>query len=251
MVGRSNLLAAPEDRQKRCDEKRDLVLRFLRHEVWSSQSILGAVMKVQSRAAAHKNLQRMELDGLVRRHTIEGLGGGRVTLWGITPHGQAMAFTPGLDEPISAYFEPSKVAEITIKHGLDMQLLRVQAEQHGWREWLNGDRLGKLLKGGKRPDAMALNPAGLKTAIEIERTIKTTKRYEQILASYLMALKAEQVQQVIWLSPTEDMANRLRAIVFGIPSVTIQRQRFTVDPERHHQRLYFMSYGDWMRTHQA
>lgn len=100
---------------------------------------------------------------------------------------------------------------------------------------------------GKRPDAMATSPAGLRTAIEIEieRTIKTSKRYEQVLASYLMSLKSEQVQQVVWLSSTDDLAVHLRVIVLGIRSVMIQKQRFTVAPQKHHGRLSFLGCRQW------
>jgi len=240
-----NLLVAPADRQQRVLQKRTQVLRFLRQEIWSCQEILGAVMGVESRTAAHKNLARMEEEGLLRRHKVEGLGGGSITLWGITSHGQALAFDPVSETPVASYFEPNRVAEITIRHALDLQRLRVQGERAGWKDWINGDRLPELLRGGKRPDAVAMSPTGLRTAIEIERTIKTSKRYEQILASYLMSLKAEQVDQVVWLLPTDDFAVRLRAIVLGIRAVTIQKQRFAVDPQRHHQRLAFMSYARW------
>jgi len=245
MGARENLLGTPADRLQRVQQKRAQVLRFLRQEIWSSQEILGGVMGVESRTAAHKNLTRMEDEGLLRRHRVEGLGGGAITLWGITSHGQALAFDPATESPVASYFEPGRVAEITIRHALDLQRLRMQGERSGWRDWINGDRLPELLKGGKRPDAMATSPAGLKTAIEIERTIKTSKRYEQILASYLMSLKSEQVHQVIWLSPTEALALRLRAIVLGIRSVTIQKQRFAVDPQKHHGRLSFLGYRQW------
>lgn len=240
-----NLLSNPQQRERRVLEKRINVLRFLRQEIWSSQSILGLVMGIQSRTTIYKNLVRLEADGLLKRHTFTGLGGGTVAIWGITSHGQAMAFNPLTEEPIPAYFEPSKVAEVTVKHALDLQRLRVLVESFGWHGWVNGDRLSDLLKGGKRPDALVISPGGMKTAIEIERIIKTTKRYEQILASYLMALKAGQVQQVVWLTPTEDAALRLKAIVFSIRTVTIQKQRFPIDPEKHHANLIFKDYSSW------
>lgn len=240
-----NLLASPLERLTRAREKQQRILRFLRQEIWSSQDILGMVMGIQSRTTIYKNLVRFECDGLLKKHTITGLGGGTVALWGITSHGQAMAFDPATETPISAYFEPGKVAEVTVKHALDLQRLRVIAESSGWHGWVNGDRLEDLLKGGKRPDAVAISPDGMKTAIEIERTIKTTKRYEQVLSSYLMALKAGQVHQVVWLTPTIDTALRLQAIVFSIRSVSIQKQRFPIDPEKHHSRLFFKDYSSW------
>lgn len=245
MPSTTNLLASPAQRLTRADEKRQNILRFLRQEIWSSQDILAIVMGIKSRTTAHKNLVRLEKDGLLKKHTITGLGGGTVALWGITSHGQAMAFDPATETPISAYFEPGKVAEVTVKHALDLQRLRVIAESSGWHGWINGDRLPDLLKGGKRPDAVAISPDGIKTAVEIERTIKTTKRYEQVLASYLMALKVGQVHQVVWLTPTMEIALRLQAIVFSIRSVTIQKQRFPIDPDKHHARLFFKDYSSW------
>ena len=244
MGAHMNLLAAPADRRARSAQKVGAVLRFLRQEIWSSQDILGGVMGVESRTAAHKNLARMEDEGLLRRHKVEGLGGGAITLWGITSHGQALAFDPATEAP-AAVEQLLRTPRVGARHRAGLQRLRMQGERAGWRDWTNGDRLPELLKGGKRPDAMATSPAGLKTAIEIERTIKTPKRYEQILASYLMALKSEQVHQVVWLSPTDDLALRLRAIVLGIRSVTIQKQRFAVDPQKHHGRLSFLGYRQW------
>ena len=92
---------------------------------------------------------------------------------------------------------------------------------------------------------MATSPARLGAAIEIERTIKTSKRYEQILATYLIALKSQQVHKVVWLSPTDDLALRLLAIILGIPSVAIKGQSFAVDPHRHHGRLSFLGCRQW------
>ena len=241
----TNLMASPKERLNRATEKRQQILRFLRQEIWSSQDILGMVMGIRSRTTTHKNLVRLEAEGILKKHTITGLGGGTVALWGITSHGQTMSFDPATEEPISAYFEPGKVAEVTVKHALDLQRLRVIAESAGWHGWINGDRLSNLLKGGKRPDAIVISPDGTKTAIEIERTIKTTKRYEQILASYLMSLKAGEVHQVVWLAPTTEIALRLQAIVFSIRTVTIQKQRFPIDPDKHHARLFFKDYSRW------
>jgi hypothetical protein len=121
------------------------------------------------------------------------------------------------------------VAGTTIRHALDLQRLRMQGERAGCRDWTIGVRPTELLKAGKRSDAMTTSSACLKTATEIERTIKTSKRYEQILASYLILLTSEQVHQLAWLSPTDDSALRLCAIVLGIRSVTIQKRRFAFD----------------------
>jgi hypothetical protein len=241
------LLAVPALRTARREEKRRAVLRFLRQHLWSTQDVLSQVLRVESRQAAHKSLLALEAEGILRRHRVEALAGS-VTLWGITPHGQALAFELDSESPVSAYFEPGRVSEQTIRHQLDLQRLRLAAEAAGWTDWTDGDRLGDLGKNAKRPDAIAVDPQGRRSAIECERTIKTTKRYERILVSYLRAARTKAIDRVVWVSPSEDFARRLRIIVTGIRSVTIAGQQVAIDPERHHRLLTFAHYGAWPRV---
>ena len=186
----------------RQNAKRGLVLRFLREELWSTASVLGEVIGIRARQAVHRSLQQLENAGLLRRHTYT-IFGHPLTIWGITAHGQACAFDPATEEPVSAYFEPSRVSGLTIAHAVALQKLRVAAERAGWKDWKNGDRLGAV-RDGKRPDAIAVSPEGIRTAIECERTMKTTKRYEVILAHYLQSLRRGQLARVVWLCPDAD-----------------------------------------------
>ena len=241
-----NLIASAALRRARRDAKRRAVLRFLRQHLWSSQDILQQVMGLASRQAAHKALTAMESDQLLRRHTFEALGG-RVTLWGITPNGQAHAFDPGIEQPIAAYFEPSRVSEQTIRHQLDLQWLRLRAEAAGWRDWIDGDRITGIGKAGKRPDALATDPRGHLVAVECERTLKSIKRYEQILAFYLRAIHLEKFARVVWVSPTPEISLRVRTILLGIQAVRVAGQRVRVEPERHHRALAFADYSQWPR----
>lgn len=241
---RENLILQSADRKKRQLEKQNAVLRFLRQHLWSSQAILQDVMKLQSRQAAHKTLSHMQSEGLVRSHQYLALGG-KLALWGITAHGQVMSFDPKAEELFSAYFEPSRISEQNIRHQLDLQRLRVNAEMRGWHGWTDGDRLGGLDKEAKRPDAIAKNAQGLIVAIECERTFKTVKRYEQILVSYLKLLRAGQVAKVVWVLPTQDMADRLHLLITSIKSVKIAGQRVQIDPAKHHLSIHFCSYGNW------
>ena len=122
--------------------------------------------------------------------------------------------------------------------------LRIVAERAGWKEWKNGDRLGAV-HDGKRPDAIAVSPDGIRTAIDCERTMKTTKRYEVILAHYLQSLRRGELARVVWLCPDADMAARLRRIVTGIRTVPVAGQRVAVDPQRHHSLLHFLAFDEW------
>ena len=244
MSARTNLLMTPDLRQQRKADKRMKLMRFLRQHLWSTQDILQEVLQLASRQAAHKTLTQLESESLVKRHKFEALGGA-VTLWGITAHGQAMAFDPITESLYAAYFEPSRVSEQNIRHQLDLQKLQLEAERHGWTNWTDGSRLGDIPKNGKRPDAIATDPQGHRSAIECERTIKTQKRYEQILLAYLRAIKAGKVDNVIWVSPTLEISQRLRAIITGIKSVNIAGQRVAIEPDKHHTYLAFTDYARW------
>lgn len=239
----SNLLS-PLERAVRREDKRSNVLKFLRQHIWSTQENLQLVMQLGSRQAAHKTLSQMEVELLIRRYTFKGLGGS-VTLWGITAHGQSVAFNVNTEQVIKSYFEPSRISEQNIRHQIDLQKLRIAAELHGWRNWQDGDRLGVLLKDAKRPDGIAINGKGLKVAIECERTFKTYKRYESILLSYLKLIKSEEISCVVWVAPTQDLADRLKAIITSIQVLKIAGQSVQIVPSKHHVNLHFCAYADW------
>ncbi len=240
----TGLLLPPLERARRQQRKRRAVLRFLREHIWSTQHILQEVMGLAARQSGHRSLSLLEKEGVIRRHSFQSLAG-PITVWGITAHGQALAFELNSEHPVTAYFEPSRVAEQTIRHELDLQRIRLKAEASGWRDWQSGDRLGAVAKGAKRPDAIALNPRGQRVAIELERTMKTTKRYEVVIVNYLRALKSGLVQRVVWISPEPEFSSRLRAIITSIKSVRVSGERVAIDPTRHHQHLYFTHYQLW------
>lgn len=241
---RENLILQSVDRKKRQSEKQTLVLRFLRQHLWSTQPLLQKVLKLGSRQATHKSLCQMELAGLVKSHIFNALGG-KITLWGITAHGQVVAFNPEHEKPYTAYFEPSKISEQMMRHQLDLQMIRIKAEALGWSNWIDGDRLGNLENDAKRPDATVLNESGLKVAIECERTFKTTKRYEQILLSYLRMLKSGVIKEVVWISPSEDFSRRLKVLITSIKKLKVAGQFIQIDPDKHHSNLFFCTYENW------
>lgn len=239
-----NLLFNIDERNKRKQEKANLILRFLRQQLWSTQAILQLVMHLQSRQAAHKSLKQMADQGLIKAHVYKALGG-NITIWGITAHGQAMAFYADGEEIIKAYFEPAKISEQNIRHQLDLQKIRLVAEAHGWSSWQDGDRLGILDKNAKRPDGVALDKAGIKIAIECERSFKTVKRYEQILLNYLKIIRANQVSKVVWVCPTEDFKTRLEILIKSIKTLKVAGQIVQIEPQKHHKNIYFCSYEQW------
>ena len=143
------------------------------------------------------------------------------------------------------YFEPTRISEQLIRHQLDLQKLRIKAELVGWQDWQDGDRLGALSKSTKRPDAITLNDNGVKVAVECERTFKTVKRYEQILLSFLLLIKNNTISEVVWVSPTQDIAKRLEVLVKSIKKLKIAGQVVQIDPIKHHAHIHFCSYANW------
>ena len=240
----NNLISSHIDREIRRNKKRQNVLRFLRQHLWSSQDILQEIMDLSSRQSAHKTLMQLESESLIKRYSFQALGG-PITLWGITAHGQALAFYVGQEEMVKAIFEQSKVSEQNIRHQLDLQKLRVIAERCGWSNWTDGDRLGSLDKNTKRPDAIVNNNLGLIIAIECERSFKSLKRYEKLLLNYLKQIKNGEVSKVVWVSPTEDFKKRLEVLIKSIKSLNVSGQVVQIDPKKHHINLNFCSYQEW------
>lgn len=235
-----------DQRKERQETKRYKLLSFLRQEIFTNAEVAGIVMDLQSRQAVHKSLTAFERDGLIRRDAIVLLDGTKATLWGITSHGLGWAFDPASGElPGSRVFEPSRVSGAVLRHTLDVQIVRLGAERSGWSNWQAGDRLAKWQKNTKRPDALARDPYGRLTAIEVERSFKSVKRYHVILSEYLQLIKQGTIDRVVWASPDSAFTERLKTIITSIKEVPVAGQKIRIDPERHHVNLFFCDYANW------
>jgi hypothetical protein len=244
MTPKQSGLLPPDSRNARVLEKRKVVLKWLRDEIWSTPEVLGKVMGLAARQGVYQTLTKMERDGYLASADVLIFKKSTQRIVGITSHGLACAFDA--DEPLvkRPTFEPSKVKLTTLQHEVDIQLLRVQAEQAGWKNWTPGTRLGPSQSGANRPDAVVVDPQMSVVAVEVERTIKTTKRYEGILSQYLQAVAKGQYGRIIWVCPTADLAERLRRIVLSISAVPINGKRIALEP-RHYQLLSFADYSKW------
>ncbi len=242
---KQTLLTAGERRLRRA-ERQHQVLRFLREEIWSSTELLGKVMSIKTPQGVHKALVSIEKEGLISRMPVSICGRHALSIWGITPQGQALAFDLESEDPISAYFEPSRLSLSGMDHHLDVQRTRLQAFYAGWGDWLPGSRLGRSTPKSKRPDAIARDPSGVMVAFEIERTIKTNKRYEAILSHYLQKIKSGDYGYVQYLSPTADFSRRLERVIRNIKAVPVQGMRVSLK-EEHYQSFRFNAYDDWFQ----
>jgi DNA-binding Lrp family transcriptional regulator len=241
-------LLPPAARKERTDAKRKAILRLLRDEIYTTREVIQELLGVAP-TPAKMTLSAMARDGLLRHEQVECPNGWRPHLWGITADGQAMAFDPSTEHPSDRIFEPGRVGLTVVRHTISIQLCRIKAERVGWSEWQAGDRLGMWEKEQGRPDAIALSPTGERMAIEVEHTLKTTKRYESVLWDRLRQIKAGNFEKVCWLTDDLDRARRLESIVKSISEFTREhagkKQQIRIDPATHHPRLMFKSLGDW------
>lgn len=232
-------LLSPAQREQRIAEKRSRLLRFLRDEIYTTAPIAGQVMGIRSRQAIYTTLLRISRDGEIRSANLDT--GDRTILWGITPHGQACAYDPDTEAPADKIFEPGRVGKLVLNHTLDLQRIRLMVEAAGWVDWVAGDRMGKWKKGMSRPDALVTHPNGNRVAIEVERTIKTRKRYASIIVERLRAVKEGHISRVVYTCPTIDQARRLKGLFEQIPWVPVNGQRVALT-EKHRSAFTFTDY---------
>lgn len=239
----ATLITDPAERERRRQVKRDLVLRWLRLNTWSTADVLRQVTESGSRQAIHTLLQALCVDGLVRKAVIPGEFGPSVFVWGITAHGAAIAARD--NEPIAARtFEPSKVSTTTLGHSLDVQLMQLRAERAGWK-WQ--PIFGEFSRSeAKYADAIGVRPDGRKVAIELERTVKTVKRYTEILIAHLAARKEGKWEWVYYLSPDEVICDRVQRAFQEIKRARWRGQIIEIT-SAHRVPFRFFSYNDdWM-----
>jgi len=231
------------DRKRRSSKKTKIGLGFFKDETYSIASIIQMLFKFKSTQAAYQTLAKMERDGLIKRAQINMIYGRSLTVWGITEMG--LHYADDIDAPLQKrkIFEPSKIKPIMMQHKFDLQIARIKGEQHGWTNWVPGELLGRRIENAKYPDAVAKNQAGETIAIELERTIKSRKRYAEILVSHLMQRKNNHWEKIYYLSPNEDLAARIKRAFHSIEQARHNRKRFKVTPE-HLEPFYFYSFND-------
>ena len=112
-----NLMSSRVEISKRIEEKRQRVADWLIAEVYSDYGTMAGVLGVTP-ATAYKTLVAMEADDLVERHQT-----GRGSVWSMTMTGQLSYLAE--DGDASSLFDP-RVSEVTIKHTLALQRLRLR-----------------------------------------------------------------------------------------------------------------------------
>ncbi|MDI3260279.1 MAG: hypothetical protein QJR02_11345 [Sinobacteraceae bacterium] len=177
----------------RSKAKRQMVLDWCATESFTSPAVVAVMLGISHRRGG-KLLADMARDGLMVRDDFHGEGS---PVWGITTLGLGYANAP---QVIGREYEPGRITPAFARHELDVQLARVRAFAAGWTDWTPSRLLhGTGLK--KVPDAIAVTPSGERVAVEIERSIKSLRRYREAIAAQLRDMRAGRYGRVIYVSP--------------------------------------------------
>lgn len=239
----------PVERLKRAAEKRNSTLRFLAEEGYTANVVLQQLLSV-GYSTVHVLMKSMENEGLTRTQalTVNGRAGlKRIVLYGLTAHGAGMASGHRLSERVSIW-EPSKVNASFVMHHLLTQQARLRAEQAGWTDWCSSRRLaGQGL--AKLPDSLGSSPNGVVVAVEVERFLKTPKRYSAVLGAYVFEMRKKRWSRVDYLCPSEAFARRMAHSFHGLKTMRLevrgQKTRTGVVEPVHLERFRFYQIDCW------
>ena len=247
----AHLHADPQARRARAQAKRSQVLHFLRDEIWTVTEVVATLLGV-GYPAARAVLKAMQRDGLLTSQAAfigVGCTVRRVVLYGLTAQG--LAFAWGLDEEpeTRAQWEPSKTSALFVPHQIATQQARLRAEAAGWHGWKPARCLMRLHL-PKLPDAEAISRDGEPVAIELEREIKTDKRYEAIIGAYITQIKKDgRWTRVDYLCPDADFAARLGRIFGRLHQLRFETRgraaKVAALQQVHLDRFRFFAAADW------
>ncbi len=150
-------------------------------------------------------LNKIEVDiGLARKISV------------FQPTNTGLMFVMANDEALPELREVAKVGAATIYHDLKLQQIRFKLEKQGYHSFQSSWHLTRILrkrgeKPPKIPDYTCINPDGNKVAIEYERTIKTRKRYQEIIGQYMDIKERGIIKQVIYYTD-DGFADKLKQL---------------------------------------
>ncbi len=240
----SNLLKSRTEIAARVVAKRARLVAWLKAEVYTDYQTAALVLGCTP-ATAFKALTAMQRDGLLERHAV-----GRASVWSISLMGQIEYLDDG-DDPLSV-FDP-RVSETTVQHTLAVQRARIAVESAGGTAWqaeraIRREAAKAKEAGGaslwlKVPDGV-VTLGGRRIAVEVERSVKTPKRYQAIIAEYLQMRKAGTIGAVHYVCSSGKLAKGLQRIFAAFPSVNIRGTEIALKPE-HYACFEFYEASKW------
>ena len=225
----SNLINSKVERDRIRAEKQSKILSFLLEERFSTSAVLALLLDMTPNGV-QRILLKLEKNELIKAHTVDfELSAWNLKIWGLTPTGALLA--SDLDEDLK-FFEVGRIKPVTIAHSLALQRVKVIALRFGWEQWESSSRMLKKANESRStwvqvPDAVARSPKGRKVAIELERTVKTPKRYVEILANYAEMISMGVIDEVVYVCP-EQLTIRLERLFHRIEKIIFKGRVITV-----------------------
>lgn len=182
------------------ESRKRKILRFLLEENYSSLENLAILTKTPKQTMLRLTKHLCEINYLTKVDVNIGLSR---PISVFQPTNTGIMFAMLENEEIPELREISKVNAVTIYHDLKLQQIRFKLEAQGYHSFQSSWQLTKILrkrqeKVPKIPDYTCINPQGDKIAIEYERTIKTKKRYQEIIGQYMDIKERGVIKQVIY-----------------------------------------------------
>lgn len=220
----------------RSREKMGNVLRFLKEDTYTDLANLMLLLDFKAPPPLYRVLTKLINMGLIEKHVIESRFG-NITLWGITMDGLAVVIKPD-DVVFPPRFKPWTLTGWVLEHHLDTQRARLILEKRGATHWINGDRNNFLNQFAvkQRPDGVVTLPNGKRIAVEMERNLKTQRRYQAIMSSHLQAWSGNIWTAVFYILPSKQKKIALMKIFETTQFVIVNNS--PVPLEQHHRDVF-------------
>ena len=229
-----NNLVSPQVAKEKYAHREAKVLSFLLCEKFTTASIIHQLLDLKTLRSVRKLVQRMVQKGLVYKHDVSP----NFSVFGITNEGIIKAQKDLNKIEVWSYFEPSKINYLTVNHALDIQKVHIACINLGL-DFTLGKELGSRAKADKIPDAI-IDFNGKKICIEVERTMKTKRRYQNVIAHYMDEVILKKVNQVLYVCPTESVRHQIKKVFGSIATFPLKndpRKRSVAFAENH--RVFF------------
>ncbi|TVO32105.1 hypothetical protein [Vibrio algivorus] len=195
----------PQERAMRALDNRLAITRFLRDEIFTDSEVLAQVLGLSHVSSVNKILNSMASAGLLIKHRLPS----KKLIWGITASGALFSYQEEEDAPVDfKTFRASKFNALTFEHKKALQKIRLQTQKIGWENW----QTFPIVSGRKSPDGLVLWPEKGLVAIEYEKTIKASKRYDGIIRAHLEAIVAKRYKKVFYVCPNESITGHVKRI---------------------------------------
>lgn len=214
------LIKNSHDRAARHQDKIDTVLRYLARESYSDFLTLNRLFGFKNHRGLYDLLNKLVTMGALKKQRLDAL-----SLWRITAVGYALAHR---ERPRSQTALSTLHPHTRRKH-LATQNVRLSFEAKGVTDWQPTAASAYQHTFLYRPDALMTLPNGTRAAVEIDITMKTHGRYQDIVKHHLMACAQGIWTKVYWVLPSNALRNAVKMQVQSITSLTINARRYPLD----------------------